>query len=191
MAIEVRIPKEIKEYKEKIIFGLSLRQLICVFIGGVICLATYFLTKPIVGVDMASNIIMFEAVPIFVIGFVKVRSFAFEEFAVIFIKHQLKPKKRVYETRLDLETSVKEFIKNDLAKKEVIESEFVKPSEETTRPRTIRRNEKIKTIRARIKTAKKEFKAETKRAETEEVYKSKEQLEIAKKQYQKARKRKN
>ena len=36
MAIEVRIPKEIKEYKEKIIFGLSLRQLICVFIGGVI-----------------------------------------------------------------------------------------------------------------------------------------------------------
>ena len=37
MLIEVRIPKEIKEYKEKIIFGLNLRQLISVFVGGIVC----------------------------------------------------------------------------------------------------------------------------------------------------------
>ena len=56
MSIEVRIPKEIKEYKEKIIFGLNLRQLISVFVGGIICLSTYFLIKPIVGTDLASDI---------------------------------------------------------------------------------------------------------------------------------------
>ena len=36
-----------KEYKEKIIFGLNLRQLISVFVGGIICLSTYFFIKPI------------------------------------------------------------------------------------------------------------------------------------------------
>ena len=41
MSIEVRIPKEIKEYKEKIIFGLNLRQLISVLVGGIICLSTF------------------------------------------------------------------------------------------------------------------------------------------------------
>ena len=93
MSIEVRIPKEIKEYKEKIIFGLNLRQLISVFVGGIICLSTYFLLKPIVGTDIASDIIIIEAIPIFAFGFIKVRSFNFETYAKIFIKHKVGKKK--------------------------------------------------------------------------------------------------
>ena len=190
MSIEVRIPKEIKEYKEKIIFGLNLRQLISVFIGGVICLGTFFFIKPIVGVDLATDIIIIEAIPIFAFGFIKVRSFNFETYAKIFLKHKLGKNKRTYENKLYMINLKDEINYKDYAKKEVRKVESVKISNENEIERTVRRNEKNKITRERIKRAKKEFKAETKRAETEELDKSKEQLEIAKKQYQKARKAK-
>lgn len=190
MSIEVRIPKEIKEYKEKIIFGLNLRQLICVLVGGIICLSTFFLIKPIVGVDLASDIIIIEAIPIFAFGFIKVRSFNFETYAKIFLKHKLGKNKRTYENKLYMINLKDEINYKDYAKKEVRKVESVKISNENEIERTVRRNEKNKITRERIKRAKKEFKAETKRAETEELDKSKEQLEIAKKQYQKARKAK-
>ncbi len=190
MSIEVRIPKEIKEYKEKIIFGLNLRQLISVLVGGIICLSTFFLIKPIVGVDLASDIIIIEAIPIFAFGFIKVRSFNFETYAKIFLKHKLGKNKRTYENKLYMINLKDEINYKDYAKKEVRKVESVKISNENEIERTVRRNEKNKITRERIKRAKKEFKAETKRAETEELDKSKEQLEIAKKQYQKARKAK-
>lgn len=190
MSIEVRIPKEIKEYKEKIIFGLNLRQLISVLVGGIICLSTFFLIKPIVGVDLASDIIIIEAIPIFAFGFIKVRSFNFETYAKIFLKHKLGKNKRTYENKLYMINLKDEINYKDYAKKEVRKVESVKISNENEIERTVRRNEKNKITRERIKRAKKEFKEETKRAETEELDKSKEQLEIAKKQYQKARKAK-
>jgi len=189
MSIEVRIPKEIKEYKEKIIFGLSFRQLISVFVGGVICLGTYFLIKPIVGTDLASDIIIFEALPIFAFGFIKVRSFNFETYAKIFIKHKLTNNKRTYENKIYRE-NLREDENKKSAKKEVNKFEFVGENEETDQRRTIGRTEKIIRIRKRIKRAKKEFEEVTKRKEAEEFDKSKEQFERAKKQYQKARKSK-
>lgn len=189
MSIEVRIPKEIKEYKEKIIFGLSLRQLISVFIGGIVCLGTYFLISPIVGADLASDIIIIEAIPIFAFGFIKVRSFNFETYAKIFIKHKLGNNKRIYENKLYM-LNLKEEKNIDYAIKEVRNIETVEADNENERTRAIGRTEKNKIIRERIKRAKKEFKEETKRAETEEFDKSKEQFELAKRQYQKARKRK-
>ena len=189
MSIEVRIPKEIKEYKEKIIFGLSLRQLISVFIGGIVCLGTYFSISPIVGADVASDIIIFEAIPIFAVGFIKVRSFNFETYAKIFIKHKLGNNKRTYENKLYM-LNLREEKNIDYAIKEVRNVETVEADNENERTRAIGRTEKNKIIRERIKRAKKEFKEETKRAETEEFDKSKEQFELAKRQYQKARKRK-
>ena len=186
MAIEVRIPKEIKEYKEKIIFGLSLRQLVSVLIGAIVCLTTYFLLKSFVGTNIASDIIIVEAIPIFAFGFIKIRSFNFEEYTKIFLKHKLSANKRYYENKLEIES-----LKNKIElsnKKEVKKSD---KGEETRRVKSIGRNEKIKRIRKAIKRAKKEFKEETKRIQTEEIDKSKERLEQAKSEYQTARKKKN
>ena len=41
MSVEVRIPKEITEYQEKIMFGLSVRQLVCSLIAIVISVPSY------------------------------------------------------------------------------------------------------------------------------------------------------
>ena len=136
MSIEVRIPKEIKEYKEKIIFGLSLRQLVSVLIGGIVCLSTYFLLKPICGSNIASDIIILEAMPIFAFGFIKVRNLNFEEFIKIFLKHKLKKNIRIYETKLTLE-----YLKGGQSedRKGVDKVDFNKTREEIQYTRTRRR----------------------------------------------------
>lgn len=188
MSIEVRIPKEIKEYKEKIIFGLSLRQLISVSIAGIVCLSTYFLTKPFLGSNLASDIIIIEAMPIFAFGFIKVRGLNFEEYAVIFLKHKLGRNKRTYENKLSIEYIKNENIENS---KEVKKVEFNKCGSEAKEQRAIRRTSKIKEIRRRIKIAKKEFKTETKRRQTKEIDESKEQIKVARENYKRARKGKN
>lgn len=40
--IEIRIPKEIRTYKEKLFFGLTLRQLICTLIAVVVNVPLYW-----------------------------------------------------------------------------------------------------------------------------------------------------
>ena len=190
MAIEVKIPKEITEYKEKIIFGLSLRQLVCVFIGGIVCIGTYVIIKPFLGADLASDIIIIEAIPIFMFGFIKVRSFNFETYARIFIKHQLGKNKRTYENRLYLDIA-EECISGNYVKEEVNKVETRGGSEEYERINSVGRTEKNKIIRERIKRAKKELKEETKRAKESTKDKSKEQFRRHKKEYQTERTEKN
>ena len=104
MSIEVRIPKEIKDYKEKIIFGLSFRQLISVAIGGVVCLGTYFIFKKLLGSNIASDIIIIEAIPIFAFRFIKIKGLNFEKYVKLLIKHKFSTKKRIYETKVKNET---------------------------------------------------------------------------------------
>lgn len=67
--IAVRIPKEIREYREKLIFGLGARQLIALILMVGIGGATLYYGLPIVGADAVENIIFVECVPIGVIGF--------------------------------------------------------------------------------------------------------------------------
>ena len=40
--IAVRIPEEIRKYKEKLAFGLTARQLICTIIAAAICVPLYW-----------------------------------------------------------------------------------------------------------------------------------------------------
>ena len=73
MAISVPIPKEITEYEEKIMFGLSLRKLVCFSSAVVLGVGTYFLCTKVLGLtmDTASYIIIAEALPLMALGFIK------------------------------------------------------------------------------------------------------------------------
>lgn len=53
MAISVPIPKEITEYEEKIMFGLSLRKLVCFSSAVVLGVGTYFLCTKVLGLTIA------------------------------------------------------------------------------------------------------------------------------------------
>ena len=47
--IYVPVPKEIKEYEKKVFQSMTLRQLICLVLGIVLGIGTYFLTKEFIG----------------------------------------------------------------------------------------------------------------------------------------------
>lgn len=95
--IEIKIPKEVRSYKETIFFGLTLRQIICLGIALSINVPMYIFLKPYIGDEIASWIIMFTGVPLFLVGFFKFNGLPFEKFALIVLKFKLFiPQKRKY-----------------------------------------------------------------------------------------------
>ena len=50
--ISVSVPKEISDYKEKVIFGLSLRQLVCGVIAVGLAVATGLLLVQVLGLSI-------------------------------------------------------------------------------------------------------------------------------------------
>lgn len=109
--IEIRIPKEIRTYKEKLFFGLNLRQLICTLIAIIINVPLYWFGKDYVGADTASWIVIFIAMPLFMIGYFSYNGMTFEQFIKSVIQHEMiYPQKRKYVTvnMFELLTNVKE-----------------------------------------------------------------------------------
>lgn len=98
--IEVKIPKEIRQYREKIFGIFTLRQVICIAI--ILIGSTtigLLLSKAGANNDIVFLCIMIFAVPFFLIGFFRYEDMNFEEYAVIvFISTVLYPAKRVYES---------------------------------------------------------------------------------------------
>lgn len=87
--ITVRIPKEIRQYKEKLAFGLTARQMIATIIAVVVCVPTYLYGRKIMGDDAASWIVIAVALPCAGIGFVKKNGMPFEKYIWTVLKQQL------------------------------------------------------------------------------------------------------
>ncbi|WP_068612497.1 PrgI family protein [Paenibacillus tuaregi] len=97
--IEIRIPKEIRTYKEKLFFGLNLRQLVCTLIAIVVNVPLYWFGRDIVGPDTASWIVIFIAMPLFMIGYFSYNGMTFEQFIKSVIQQEIiYPQKRKYVT---------------------------------------------------------------------------------------------
>ena len=115
MAIEVRIPKEITEYQEKILFGLSVRQLISFSIALTAGVATYLLAAKLWGDDLAGYLVIVEVMPIFAIGFIRINGFSFEKYLAVMIRHRLGYSRRRYQTQLLID----ELVTGNTAKEKV------------------------------------------------------------------------
>jgi hypothetical protein len=116
--IEIRIPKEIRTYKEKLFFGLNLRQLICTLIAIVVNVPLYWFGRNIVGADTASWIVIFIAMPLFMIGYFNYNGMTFEQFIKSVIQQELiYPQKRKYVTlnMFEILSGTKEKGENDRA----------------------------------------------------------------------------
>lgn len=95
--IEVRIPKEIRTYKEKFFFGLNVRQSICTVLALAINIPLYIFICPHIGNELSSWIIILSGSPLFLIGFFHYNGMPFEQFASCIFKFQiLTPQKRKY-----------------------------------------------------------------------------------------------
>lgn len=97
--MDVKVNKEIRQYKEKIYFNLTLRQLLCTALGLAIAVPTYFWGKDYIGEDAASWITILIVMPIFAIGYLNINNMTFEKFTIQILKFELiNPKKRIYKT---------------------------------------------------------------------------------------------
>ena len=106
MAINVPIPKEITEYEEKIMFGLSLRKLVCFVSAVVLGVGTYLLCTKVfsLSMDAASYIIIAEAMPLMAFGFIKKDGMTFEKYAALLIRHKTGLNKLPYESELVIDS---------------------------------------------------------------------------------------
>lgn len=131
MAIEVNVPDEITNYKEKIIAGLSFRQLLFGGIALGLGVPTCILLS-VNGVDDYITMLatMLLVVPPFCLGFVNIKGYRFEVYAKIKLRSLFVKQSRPYETDVEanlLPIEVEEFrprIQKMIREKEQAEAEM-------------------------------------------------------------------
>ena len=131
--IRVRAPREIDEYKEKILFGLSFRQLICGLIAVVLGVGSYLLCTKVfaISADIASYIVIVLAAPPLAIGFVRIKGMFFEDYARQFYEWQSSPKRKLliyeYQTEINEEKEAIKSRKKNLKKETLNEAIYTGP----------------------------------------------------------------
>jgi len=100
MSLETRIPKEIHDYREKIVFGLSARQLAALGAAVAVVLATGLPLYYLAGVDLKilEYVLILEAMPIIAVGFIRHKGLPFEKYARIWLNHRFGEKRLLYKT---------------------------------------------------------------------------------------------
>ena len=116
--IEIKIPKEITEYKEKFLFGLTVRQFFSVAAALAVCAPLYIFSKDYIGDDGAGWLVLLLAAPIFGFGFVKFNGMTFEKLLMVIYRQKWKePQKRKYIELPVFWEFREELISNELAKR--------------------------------------------------------------------------
>ena len=97
--MEVKVPKEIRDYQESIFFGLSTRQFICSLLAVGVAVGLYFGLRPLVGNEEVGWMCILGAVPFAACGFFKYHGMTAEEVAWAWFKSEfLYPKKLVFKS---------------------------------------------------------------------------------------------
>lgn len=118
--MEININKDIFKYKEKMFFGLDLRQLICSGLGIGAAVLVYFKFKDIIGQETLTYICMFSAFPFALFGFLSYHRMPFEKVLVLWFKDRFltpsrlvrKPKNYYYEAiQIGKESKGKELLR--------------------------------------------------------------------------------
>lgn len=117
--IEVRIPKEIREYKEKLFFGLNLRQTITTTLAIVICVPLYIMGKKYINQEVLSWLTLAVAMPLVLIGYFNFNQMTFENFVVAWFKMQWNPQKRPFRYEPIFMTIRKEIITEDIKQQKI------------------------------------------------------------------------
>lgn len=107
MSLAVRIPAEIKKYKEKIMFGMTARQIIFSVITALVCVPLWFYGRSFIPQELLEWIIFFCALILLSIGWISFEGghisltggMPAEKYFLIWLKYQfINPKKRVFHT---------------------------------------------------------------------------------------------
>lgn len=99
MAIAVRIPEEIRKYKEKLVAGLTARQLISVIAAFAVCVPLYLYGKKFIPTDILEWLIIAVALACGSVGFIRYHGMPMEKLVIAWLKFEiLYPRKRRFKT---------------------------------------------------------------------------------------------
>lgn len=87
--MEVKINKEIRNYTEKMYFGLSLRQFLFSLCACIVAIIVYFLFNSTFNKEIVSWICIISAIPFVLFGFFKYNGLSFEQFIIAWIKSEI------------------------------------------------------------------------------------------------------
>jgi len=87
--ITIRIPEDIRKYREKIAFGLTARQLISIVITTCICVPLYFIGNQYLSKDIVSWAIIIIALPVLSTGFLFKNGLPMEKYAAEILRYEL------------------------------------------------------------------------------------------------------
>lgn len=110
MAVEVKVPKDIKEYKEKVIAGMTLKQLLCLNIaaGVNIVISLIFIAWLKIPMEITSWLMILSSIPIVSFGWFKRNGLTFEVYIKQFFKYHFSPGVRLKQETKMGEKSKKE-----------------------------------------------------------------------------------
>ena len=95
--IEIKIPKEIRNYYEAVFFGLSVRQFVCSLLAIGVAVGLYFLLSPLLGSEEVGWLCILGAAPFAACGFLTYHGMTAEQLLWAWIKSEvLFPKRLVY-----------------------------------------------------------------------------------------------
>jgi len=123
--IEVRIPKEIREYKEKLFFGLNIRQTVTTALALAICVPLYIMGQKYINKEILSWLVIAIAAPLILIGYFNFNQMPFEKFIVTWFNMNFNPQKRKF-VYMPVFTVIRKEIINDDKQAMRLESEALK-----------------------------------------------------------------
>lgn len=80
--MRAEIPPEITEYKERLFFGLTARQLACVAVGATLAVPTGMFGSKIMPQDVVEWLVVLEVIPCAAVGWLRFNDMPFEKYAV-------------------------------------------------------------------------------------------------------------
>ena len=87
--MEIKIPKEVRQHRETIFFGLSARQFLCALFAVGIAVAVYLSLGETIGKETASWACILAAAPMAAAGFFTYNGLTLEQFACVFLKSEV------------------------------------------------------------------------------------------------------
>ena len=87
--MEIKIPKEVRQHKETIFFGLSARQFFCAVAAVGLAVGVYLGIGPVIGKETASWLCILAAAPVALAGFFNYNGMTLEQFAWAFLKSEI------------------------------------------------------------------------------------------------------
>ena len=99
ICIEIKIPKEIRNYHENIFFGLNTRQFVCSLLALGAAVGLYFCLRPIVGAEQVGWMCILGAAPFAACGFFSYHGMTAEQLLWAWIKSEiLMPRRLVFKS---------------------------------------------------------------------------------------------